>query len=135
MRYGKLVVVMAAALGVAACQGGYAGQSYTPVIDVYGSPGKDPATYQVDLAACQQLAEQRGQVGEAARGAGVGAVVGAAGGAIGGAIAGRPGVGAGLGAATGALVGGAGSGIQGNVSRQDIVISCMRNRGWSVVGR
>lgn len=135
MKYGKLGVVVAAALGLAACQGGYAGQSYTPVIDVYGSPGKDPANYPTDLAACQQLAEQRGQVGEAARGAGVGAVVGAAGGAIGGAIAGRPGVGAGLGAATGALVGGAGSGIQGNVSRQDIVISCMRNRGWSVVGR
>ena len=135
MKYAKFVVIVAAGLGLAACQGGYAGRSYTPVIDIYGSPGKDPATYQSDLASCQQLAEQRSQVEEAARGAGVGAVVGAAGGAIGGAIAGSPGVGAGLGAATGALAGGAGSGLQGNVSRQDIVISCMRNRGWSVVGR
>jgi outer membrane lipoprotein SlyB len=105
------------------------------VIDVYGSPNKDPATYSSDLATCQQLAEQRPQTVEAARGAGVGAVIGAAGGAIGGAIAGRPGVGAGLGAATGALAGGAGSGLQGNVNRQDIVINCMRNRGWSVLGR
>jgi outer membrane lipoprotein SlyB len=135
MKYGKFGLVLAAAVGLAACQGGYAGQTYTPVIDVYGTPGKDPATYPSDLAACQQLAEQRGQVGEAARGAGVGAVVGAAGGAIVGAIAGSPGAGAGYGAATGALAGGAGSGLQANVARQDIVISCMRNRGWNVVGR
>lgn len=135
MRFGKLVVAMAAVLGLAACQGGYAGQNYTPIIDVYGSPGKDPATYPDDLAACQQLAEQRSQVEEAARGAGVGAVIGAAGGAIGGAFAGKPGLGAGIGAASGAFLGGTGSGLEGNVSRQDIVISCMRNRGWSVVGR
>jgi outer membrane lipoprotein SlyB len=131
----RFVVVVAAGLALAACQGGYAGRTYTPVIDVYGSPGKDPATYSDDLAACQQLAEQRSQVTEAARGAGVGAAVGAAGGAIGGAFAGRPGLGAGIGAASGAFLGGTSSGFQGNVSRQDIVISCMRNRGWSVVGR
>jgi outer membrane lipoprotein SlyB len=135
MMYRRFVMVVTAGLVLAACQGGYAGSRYTPVIDVYGSPGKDPATYYTDLGICQQLAEQRPQTREAARGAGVGAVIGAAGGAIGGAIAGRPGVGAGLGAAAGALAGGAGSGLRGNVNRQDIVINCMRNRGWSVLAR
>ena len=135
MMYKQFVTLAAAGLVLAACQGGYAGARYTPVIDVYGSPNKDPATYSSELAACQQLAEQRPQVREAARGAGVGAVIGAAGGAIVGALDGNPGAGAGLGAATGALAGGAGSGLQGNVNRQDIVIDCMRNRGWSVLAR
>jgi hypothetical protein len=135
MMYRRFVALAAAGLVLAACQGGYAGSRYTPVIDVYGSQGKDPATYSSELAACQQLAEQRPQIREAARGAGVGAVIGAAGGAIVGAIDGNPGAGAGLGAATGALAGGAGSGLRGNVNRQDIVIDCMRNRGWSVLAR
>jgi hypothetical protein len=137
MIYRRFVALAAAGLVLSACQGGYAGSGYTPVIDVYGSQGKDPATYSSELAACQQLAEQRPQIQEAARGAAVGAVIGAAGGAIVGAIDddGSPGVGAGLGAATGALAGGAGSGLRGNVNRQAIVIDCMRNRGWSVLGR
>lgn len=131
----RTIVVLTAGLLLSACAGGYAGESYTPVIDVYGSPGKDPTTYSNDLAQCQQLAQQRNQVAEGAMGAGVGAVLGAGAGAIGGAIAGRPGLGAGLGAAGGALAGGAGSAYQSNVNRQDIVMNCMRGRGWSVLSR
>lgn len=131
----RAFIVFAAVLMLSACAGGYAGQSYSPVVDVYGSPGKDPAMYSNDLAACQNLAAQRNQVGEGAQGAAVGAVLGAGAGAIGGAIGGRPGLGAGLGAAGGALAGGASSTYQSNVNRQDIVMNCMRGRGWTVVGR
>lgn len=134
MKMNKLAVV-AATIMVTACQGGYAGNRFEPVIDIVGSPGMDQTMYQIDLDACNQLAAQRPQTLEAARGAGVGAALGAAGGAIAGAIAGHPGKGAGYGAGVGALLGGTGSGIQGNASRQTIVMSCMERRGWSVLGR
>ena len=131
----KKVAVVVIGVAVGACQGGYAGQNYTPVVDVYGSPGKSPEAYQYDLQACQTLAEQRNQVGDAAVGAGVGGALGAAGGAIGGAFAGSPGLGAAIGAASGAFLGGVSGGYQSNTGRQDIVMSCMRGRGWTVLGR
>lgn len=131
----KIMVMALVALIPAGCAGGFAGDRYTPVIDQYGSPGKNPAAYPGDLNQCQVLAAQRPQARDAIKGAGVGAVIGAAGGALGGVLAGSPGRGAALGAGLGTLVGGAGSGIQGNVTRQDIVIQCMRNKGWLVLAR
>lgn len=131
----KVLALAVMAIAVAACTGGYATSSYQPVVDVYGSPGKDPADYQSDLFQCQQLGSQRSQLEEGAGGALVGGAVGAAGGAIIGAFTGSAGTGAALGAATGAVVGGSSTAYQSNTNRQDIVMNCMRNRGWSVVGR
>lgn len=135
MKLSKVAMTFVLVGTVSACAGGYAGNRYQPVIDTVGSPGMDQTMYQIDLDACNQLAAQRPQMREAARGFGMGAVLGAAGGAIIGAAAGHPGKGAGYGAAGGALLGGAGSGIQGNTARQTVVMSCMERRGWSVLGR
>lgn len=135
MNIKKLATVAVLVLSTTACAGGYAGDRYTPVIDVHGSPGKNPAAYAGDLNQCQVLAAQRPQAQDAIKGTGVGAVIGGAGGAIVGAMVGDPLTGAGLGAAGGALAGGAGSGLKGNINRQDIVIQCMGNRGWKILSR
>lgn len=131
---GSIVALLTATI-LTGCAGGYATSTWSPVVDVYGSPGKSPESYQYDLKACQTLAEQRNQVGDAAVGAGVGGALGAAGGAIGGAFAGSPGLGAAIGAASGAFLGGVSGGYQSNTGRQDIVMSCMMGRGWTVLSR
>jgi hypothetical protein len=131
----KALMTAAAAVLVASCTGGYATQSYEPVVDVYGSRGKDPATYEADLAACQQLSTQREQVSDTAKGALAGGALGAAGGAIGGAFSGSAGLGAAIGAAGGALTGAAASAYRANENRQNLVMNCMAGRGWSVVAR
>lgn len=126
--------ILLLATTVAGCTGGYAGQSYAPVVDVYGS-GKDPNLYASDLKYCQMLAEQGNQFPDTAKGAGVGALLGGAAGALAGKTVGRPGRGAGVGAGLGALAAGAFSGQQANVNRQGIVMQCLQGRGWVVVGR
>lgn len=131
----KAFALFAMSVATAACTGGYADSDYRPVVDVYGSRGKDPAHYEYDQAQCQDLGAQRNQVAEGAGGAVVGGALGAAGGAIIGAFTGNAGTGAALGASTGAVAGGASTAHASNRNRQDIVMTCMRNRGWSVVGR
>lgn len=128
--------VLLLAATVVGCTGGYAGQSYTPVVDVYNS-GRDPNLYAADLQYCQMLAEQESQVRSGAMGAGVGALTGAGLGAIGGSIHGGGNVaeGAALGALAGVLGGALYGGQQANVNRQGIVMSCLSGRGWVVVGR
>ena len=132
MRNKACVLLLAAT--AAGCTGGYAGQSYTPVVDVYGS-GKDPNLYAADLQYCQMLAEQGNQLPDTAKGAGVGALLGGAAGALAGTTVGRPGYGAGVGAGLGALAAGAFSGQQANVNRQGIVMQCLQGRGWTVLSR
>lgn len=138
----KLAAVALTAISVTACAGGYAGQDYTPVVDVRASakakniPEMEAyQLYRASLEYCQTLGNQRSPLTAGAQNTAVGAAVGAAGGAIGGAIAGRPGYGAGLGAATAALGAGTYSVIQGNAAKQDIVISCLRDDGWIVRAR
>lgn len=130
----NIAALTATVFMLSACAGGYAGQSYTPVVDVYGS-GKDPNLYASDLSYCQMLAEQRGQVSDVAKGAGVGALVGSAAGALAGTAAGRPGYGAGVGAGLGALAAGGFSGHAANQNRQNVVMTCLRERGWAVLSR
>ena len=134
MKRASCILLLAAT--VVGCTGGYAGQSYQPAVDVYGS-GKDPNLYAADLQYCQMLAEQESQVRSGAMGAGVGALTGAGAGAIGGAIHGGGNVaeGAALGALAGVLGGALYGGQQANVNRQGIVMSCLRERGWRVIGR
>ena len=108
-----------------------------PTVAVYPPAGKPPATYQEDVAVCEQLANQQTAggaqqannqaVGSALLGAALGAGLGAA---VGG------GRGAGIGAASGAVVGtgvGANSSAYAQYSlqqRYDIIYSqCMVSRG------
>jgi len=103
---------------------------YTPVIDFGSSPALHIRPYAPDLQACQALAEQRDPAASAVVGAGVGAVFGALLGAI---VGGRPG--AGVGAGIGGVYGAGGAGGGALVNQQDVVINCLRARGWTVVGR
>lgn len=131
-------ILMAAA--VSACQGGYGGGDYSPVIDyreseVYRKTGNDDATraaMAADWKYCDSLHDQRG-LATAADGvlpAVVGAGLGAAAGAIGG---------GGPATALGAALGGVASlGYtlpQANDNLQDITNQCMRAKGWPVVAR
>ena len=100
------------------------GANYTPILD-----GAPTATFQSDLAACQNLARNQRQfdretMGAAALGAGAGAVLGEVdddGDALAGAI-------------VGAVAGGAAGAVNATERREAIVTQCLRGRGHRVVG-
>ncbi len=122
-RIGSLTCGLGMALGLAAC--GNTGADYQPILD--GTPN---AYYSADLAACQQVAEQRSYLNdnvksEAALGAGLGALVGAADEGVEGAIAG---------AVVGGLLGGASRSWETMEDRQQVVTACMQGRDHPVVG-
>lgn len=122
---------------LSACAGGYAGSDYTPVIDVQQSGRANNRNYDSDLSYCQSLASQRSVLTAGGQSGAVSAIVGAGIGALGGVLVGGGNV------AEGALIGAAGSAlsvgtyraIQANSAKQDIVMNCMRERGWRVVAR
>ncbi len=102
------------------------GANYQPIID-----GPVGPNYNNDLAQCQQLAASKpvldsGSAGQAAIGAGVGAATAA--------IVEDTGSNIGKGAAVGALVGLTSNAINNDQQRENIVKSCMRSRGYNVVG-
>lgn len=132
----KIIAAVLIPMLIAGCAGGWAGQNYLPVVDVVGSPGKNPEAYSSDMAYCQSAGAQRNQLPDTAAGAGLGALGGAATGALVG-LADGDNIGAAslFGAGFGALAGGAISAYQSNDNRQNIVIACMTNRGWNVLGR
>lgn len=132
----KIIAAIIMPVMMAGCAGGWAGQGYSPVVDAYGSPGKNPAAYSSDMAYCQSAGAQRNQLPDTAAGAGLGALGGAATGALVG-LADGDNIGAAslFGAGFGALAGGALSAYQSNENRQNIVMSCMTSRGWTVLGR
>ncbi len=122
-RTGSLVMGFGLMLGLAAC--GNTGADYQPILD--GTPN---ARYSADLAACQQVAEQRSYLNdnvksEAALGAGVGGLVGAVDEGVEGAIAG---------ALVGGLIGGASRSWDTMEERQQVVTACMQGRNHPVVG-
>jgi hypothetical protein len=104
------------------------GAGYRPILD-----GPETQAYRADLAACQELARDQRQfdeetAGAAALGAGIGAVAGLvdddtsdAEGLIGGAL-------------VGGVAGGAAGAIEASSRREDIVVECLRGRGYRVVG-
>ena len=92
------------------------GAEHRPIVD-----GSDPAKYESDLAACQQLARQRGYVN-----AETGTIT-AASTAVGGVWDGVDG------AVAGAVAGGGASAVHTVQQRKAIVINCMRGRGHKVV--
>lgn len=122
----KSVILIASALAVTACAGG--GADYAPIID-----GPRTAAYEADLVQCQDLSRQRALINSDTRtdmavGAGLGALAGLADddvtdteGAIAGAV---------VGAAAGAL----GGSMEARDERRQIVVECLRMRGYRAVG-
>ena len=139
MRNSVLAATLMAAT-LSACQGGYGGGDYTPVIDyreseVYRKTGSDDATRAAmasDWKYCDSLHDQRGLattsdgVLPAVAGAGLGALAGAL-------------AGGGNAAMAGAAIGAAGSLAysvpQANGNLQSITNQCMTSKGWPVVAR
>ncbi|WP_041794847.1 hypothetical protein [Pararhodospirillum photometricum] len=127
MRKSPLLLLAAAtALVLSGCAG------HKPVID-YRTSGKSMAEYDRDLAECQAYADERGFAQDTVVGTVGGAAVGAALGAATGAVLGSAGTGAALGAAIGGIGGGAGAGGNAALSQKNIINTCMRNRGYSVL--
>ncbi len=89
--------------------------------------GVDPYQYQIDLAECEEYADQVDVGGQAATGAAGGAVVGGLVGAI------AKDASAGRGAGVGAVVGGAKGTYRGVEERHQVVGNCLRNRGYAVL--
>lgn len=124
MRRFTLILALPAIGLAAACSN--TGANYQPVID-----GPIGPNYQADLAACQNLAAQQGALdsnagGKAAAGAGVAAATTA--------VFNNSGNNVRDAAAVGALAGLTASAIDQNTNKQNIVKSCMRQRGYNVVG-
>lgn len=118
------VAVTAAVLAVTtACTSMNAGSGHRPIVD-----GGDLSNYEADLAQCQAVAEQREYMNDETKSdAAIGAVLGALAGAGGdsGDIVG--------GAVVGAAVGAGGKAYDVRTERKNIVINCMRNRGYNTV--
>ncbi len=89
--------------------------------------GVDPYQYEIDLAECEQYADQVAVGEKAAAGAAGGAVVGGLVGAI------AKDASAGRGAGVGAVVGGAKGTYRGVEERHQVVGNCLRNRGYAVL--
>ena len=122
---------MPTALCILLCVSACAGADFRPVVDMRGHT---QATYDHDLAACQQDARSVRNNKDIAEDAGIGAVGGAALGAVGGAIGGAAGLGAGVGALAG-LVGVGGYEEAKTENREErIVKNCIRSRGYNVLG-
>jgi outer membrane lipoprotein SlyB len=93
-----------------------------PIIDTKDT---DMGQYQVDLAECEQYADEIDVVGGMARSAAVGALIGVAMGAITGDV--------GPAAGLGAIGGGAGAGLEEARNKQSVVKECLRGRGYRVL--
>lgn len=105
---------------------------YQPVVDT--RTDRNPQYISQDMAECEQLAKQAASTGtEALKGGAVGALGGAAAGAALGAIIGNPATGAAIGAASGGIGGAAYSGVDADNQYKRAYISCMKNRGHSVI--
>ncbi len=119
----KLLVVMTAAVLMGACTTLNSGSGHRPIVD-----GGDLSHYEVDLRDCQMVAEQRDYLNDETKSdAAIGAILGALAGADGdrGDIIG--------GAIVGAAVGAGGKAYDTRTERKNIVINCMRNRGYNTV--
>ena len=123
MRY-RTLTCTAILVVLAACAN--TGSNYVPVID-----GPVGPNYTIDLAQCQSIAAQQGNLGSSAgQNVAVGAGVAAASTAI---VDGNS-DNIGEAAAVGALAGLAGSALQQQRVKEQIIRNCMRGRGYNVVG-
>ena len=119
----KMVLVLTAAMMMTACTTLNSGASHRPIVD-----GGDLTNYEFDLTECQAVAEQRDYLNDETKSdAAIGALLGALAGSDGdrGDIIG--------GAIVGAAVGAGGKAYDTRTERKNIVINCMRNRGYNTV--
>ena len=124
MRLTRSISALALAGLTAACA--TTGSNYVPVVD-----GPVSASFQSDLAACQQIAAQQGTLSRnAAENAAAGAVV--AGGTT--AVFNNRGTNVAEAAAVGAAAGLLGSGLEQQRNKEQIIRNCMRGRGHNVIG-
>ena len=109
--------------------------NYAPVVDFSNSQSPE-GLFASHLQECKALAAQRVSAGKAAAiGTGIGAVLGAAVGIATSAVFGAD---LGTGAATGALFGGTGgatAGVDADLNQKDIIVRCLQNRGYAVLGK
>lgn len=122
MRMTRSFTVLVTVLLLTACAGRGAGG---PIVDM---KGVDPAQYRMDLAECEQYADQvavgQQAVGRAAAGAAVGGLIGAA---VGDSDTAKRSAGA------GAVVGGARGTGDAIRERRTVVRNCLRHRGYAVL--
>lgn len=119
----KVLLILAGAMVMTACTSLNSGASHRPIVD-----GGDLSNYEFDLTECQAVAEQREYLNDETKSdAAIGAVLGALAGSDGdrGDIIG--------GAIVGAAVGAGGKAYDTRTERKNIVINCMRNRGYNTV--
>ena len=108
---------------------GCATRQYQPLVDVKSTMNFSQDNYEQDLKECNCLAEKRtNYMQSATSGALVGAGIGATMGFLFDTDIGSP-------AAVGAFTGGLTSTGATLIARQNIVIECLRARGYSVIGR
>lgn len=119
-----IAVILCATL--TACATAPMGAQYRPVVDL---KGKDSAQYEQDLQDCQAYASQVMGAGEQAAG---GAAAGAIFGALLAAAAGNN-YSRNRSALVGGLVGGAGGAAHGLEDQQNVIKTCLANRGYSVL--
>ncbi len=130
-----LAVAVVATSFVSGCYATNSGSHYVPAVSAQTSPaahaGRD---YYADLSYCQNVARSTRAPADAAITRGVsGAAIGAGLGAITGAIIGGGNVaeGAGIGALAGGALGVTSGAMESTSNREDVVVSCMRDHGWS----
>ncbi|MEM1428729.1 MAG: glycine zipper family protein [Pseudomonadota bacterium] len=124
MRFARPLTALAALGLTAACA--TSGANYVPVVD-----GPVNASFQSDLAACQQLAAQQGALSSTAgESAAAGAVI--AGGTT--AVFNNRGTNVAEAAALGAAAGLTASAVDQQRNKEQIIRNCMRGRGHNVVG-
>jgi len=124
MRIAKPILALAIVGFTAACA--TSGSGFVPVVD-----GPVSASFQSDLAACQQLAAQQGALGSGAAGnAAAGAVI--AGGTT--AVFNNRGTNVAEATAIGAGAGLIGSALEQQRAKEQLIRNCMRGRGHNVVG-
>lgn len=119
----KLAATSTMVVLMTACTSLQTGADYRPIVD-----GGDLSNYETDLAECRLVAQQRDYMNDDTKSdAAIGAVLGALAGAGGdrGDIVG--------GAIVGAAVGAGGKAHDVIDERKNIVINCMRNRGYNTV--
>jgi outer membrane lipoprotein SlyB len=121
----KTIIVILCSAMLAGCA------TYRPICDMRGI---DRNQYEQDLKECQQYAEQVSPGQSAGAGALIGGALGAATGLVVGAILNvKPGQLAALGAAVGGMGGATRAGAGAAMNQQQIIKTCMANRGYSVL--
>ena len=120
----KIITIIFSVALLASCA------TYRPIVDMRGV---DQQRYDVDLAECQQYAEQISPGANAVVGAVVGTAIGAIVGGLIGAVVHQPRAGAKMGAAIFGTQTAVAAGAEGAQGQVDVISNCMMGRGYNVL--